>query len=102
MYKALLESRYENLPIFAAIKLMQMSEGLYTSPHLVAVRERIRINGAPISEETFTEYFFEVWDRLVANDKVNPKPGLHMTLSQFLFRSESYQKPASCQVISAS
>ncbi|KAF9019256.1 FolC bifunctional protein [Hymenopellis radicata] len=38
--------------------------GLYTSPHLVAVRERIRVNGKPISEEDFTRYFFEVWDRL--------------------------------------
>ncbi|KAG6880366.1 hypothetical protein C0992_007777 [Termitomyces sp. T32_za158] len=27
--------------------------GLYTSPHLVAVRERIRINGTPISEDQF-------------------------------------------------
>ncbi|KAJ3548458.1 hypothetical protein NMY22_g1254 [Coprinellus aureogranulatus] len=41
--------------------------GLYTSPHLVAVRERIRINGVPISEELFAKYFFEIWDRLQAN-----------------------------------
>ncbi|KAI0693594.1 FolC bifunctional protein [Cytidiella melzeri] len=48
--------------------------GLYTSPHLVAVRERIRINGAPISEELFAKFFFEVWDRLEANDKrANPE-----------------------------
>ncbi|KAG2369582.1 Mur ligase [Suillus spraguei] len=38
--------------------------GLYTSPHLVAVRERIRINGEPLSEEEFTRYFFEVWNLL--------------------------------------
>ncbi|KAK4050828.1 Folylpolyglutamate synthetase [Microbotryomycetes sp. JL201] len=38
--------------------------GLYTSPHLVAVRERIRINGRPIDEHLFARYFFEVWDRL--------------------------------------
>lgn len=38
--------------------------GLYTSPHLVVVRERIRINSQPISEELFTKYFFEVWDAL--------------------------------------
>lgn len=38
--------------------------GLFTSPHLIAVRERIRINGAPVSEETFARYFFEVWDLL--------------------------------------
>ena len=38
--------------------------GLFTSPHLIAVRERIRINSAPISEALFAKYFFEVWDRL--------------------------------------
>ncbi|KAI1942771.1 Folylpolyglutamate synthetase [Ophidiomyces ophidiicola] len=38
--------------------------GLYTSPHLVTVRERIGINSEPISEEQFTKYFFEVWDAL--------------------------------------
>ncbi|OAX44521.1 FolC bifunctional protein [Rhizopogon vinicolor AM-OR11-026] len=43
--------------------------GLYTSPHLVAVRERIRINGEPLSEEDFTRYFFEVWDLLQKNSK---------------------------------
>ncbi|EIW82321.1 FolC bifunctional protein [Coniophora puteana RWD-64-598 SS2] len=42
--------------------------GLYTSPHLVAVRERIRVNGKPISEEDFATFFFEVWDRLKEND----------------------------------
>ncbi|KAG8422039.1 Folylpolyglutamate synthetase [Metarhizium acridum] len=38
--------------------------GLFISPHLIAVRERIRINSAPISEDLFTRYFFQVWDRL--------------------------------------
>ncbi|ODV83682.1 hypothetical protein CANARDRAFT_202518 [[Candida] arabinofermentans NRRL YB-2248] len=38
--------------------------GLYTSPHLKSVRERLMINGKPISEELFTKYFFDVWDRL--------------------------------------
>ncbi|KAG6004722.1 methionine-synthesizing 5- methyltetrahydropteroyltriglutamate--homocysteine methyltransferase [Claviceps maximensis] len=39
--------------------------GLFISPHLIAVRERIRINSAPLSEELFAKYFFQVWDRLV-------------------------------------
>ncbi|XP_055352413.1 folylpolyglutamate synthase, mitochondrial-like isoform X1 [Paramacrobiotus metropolitanus] len=39
--------------------------GFYSSPHLVAVRERIRINGRPISEELFTQYFWEVYGRLI-------------------------------------
>lgn len=41
--------------------------GLFTSPHLIAVRERIRINSAPISALLFAKYFFEVWDRLEAS-----------------------------------
>ncbi|KAB5578637.1 tetrahydrofolylpolyglutamate synthase [Coniochaeta sp. 2T2.1] len=40
--------------------------GLFTSPHLIAVRERIRINDRPISAGMFARYFFEVWDRLEA------------------------------------
>ena len=38
--------------------------GLYTSPHLKTVRERIRINGQPLSEEKFTKYFYEIWNKL--------------------------------------
>lgn len=49
--------------------------GLYTSPHMVAVRERIRINGKPISEDLFTKYFFEVWDRFEQNQEVSPIGG---------------------------
>ena len=40
--------------------------GLYTSPHLRSVRERIQINNTPLSEDEFARYFFEVWDRLEA------------------------------------
>ncbi|PGH14717.1 hypothetical protein AJ79_02883 [Helicocarpus griseus UAMH5409] len=38
--------------------------GLYTSPHLRFVRERIQINNEPLSEQQFAKYFFEIWDRL--------------------------------------
>lgn len=38
--------------------------GLYTSPHLLDVRERIRIDGEPISKEKFIKYFWECWDSL--------------------------------------
>lgn len=40
--------------------------GLYTSPHLRYVRERIQFNNEPISEEMFAKYFWEVWDRFEA------------------------------------
>ncbi|KAK2023349.1 folylpolyglutamate synthase [Colletotrichum zoysiae] len=76
--------------------------GLLTSPHLVAVRERIRINGSPLSEELFARYFFEVWDRLGENgrgadadgakddvdadadDKLVPPPGTRPIYSRYL------------------
>ncbi|CAD6501688.1 BgTH12-01938 [Blumeria graminis f. sp. triticale] len=38
--------------------------GLYTSPHLISVRERIRINSTSIARENFTRCFFQVWDCL--------------------------------------
>ena len=53
--------QYQNLGAAAGRSLGKV--GLYTSPHLVHVRERIRINGSPISEPLFTRYFFELWDR---------------------------------------
>ncbi|KAK8380551.1 hypothetical protein O3P69_016861 [Scylla paramamosain] len=40
--------------------------GFYSSPHLVAVRERIRINGQPISKEDFITYFWDVYNQLIA------------------------------------
>lgn len=73
------------------------SIGLYTSPHLISVRERIRLNSAPISEELFTKYFFQVWDKLcvpdhLGNEPVVPKPVYFrfLTLMSFhVFLSES-------------
>nr|XP_011467347.1 PREDICTED: folylpolyglutamate synthase isoform X3 [Fragaria vesca subsp. vesca] len=38
--------------------------GLFTSPHLIDVRERIRINGLDISEEKFLQYFWNCWYQL--------------------------------------
>ncbi|KAJ3368765.1 Folylpolyglutamate synthetase [Kappamyces sp. JEL0680] len=48
----------------------RIKTGLYSSPHLLEVRERIRINGEPLSQQKFAEYFFNVWDRLEAAPKV--------------------------------
>jgi folylpolyglutamate synthase len=38
---------------------------------MVAVRERIRLNGAPLAEDKFAKYFFEVWDRFERNTQVS-------------------------------
>lgn len=48
--------------------------GLYTSPHLRFVRERIQIDNEPISEEIFARYFFEVWDKLEAAAQAEDAP----------------------------
>lgn len=48
--------------------------GLYTSPHLRFVRERIQIDNEPISEEKFARYFFEIWDKLEAAAKADNAP----------------------------
>lgn len=46
--------------------------GLYTSPHLVDVRERVRINGQLVSKAVFSQHFWWCYDRLkaAANDDV--------------------------------
>ncbi|OAD61816.1 Folylpolyglutamate synthase, mitochondrial, partial [Eufriesea mexicana] len=38
--------------------------GFFSSPHLVNVRERIRINGKPISETDFTHNFWKIYKKL--------------------------------------
>ncbi|XP_033095989.1 folylpolyglutamate synthase, mitochondrial-like [Anneissia japonica] len=40
--------------------------GFYSSPHLVEVRERIRINGQPTSKQSFADNLFTVYNRLIA------------------------------------
>uniref|UniRef100_A0A3P8NT24 Folylpolyglutamate synthase n=1 Tax=Astatotilapia calliptera TaxID=8154 RepID=A0A3P8NT24_ASTCA len=38
--------------------------GFFSSPHLVQVTERIRINGQPIGKELFTKYFWQIYRQL--------------------------------------
>jgi folylpolyglutamate synthase len=57
--------------------------GLYTSPHLRSVRERIQINNRPLSEASFTKYFFQTWDALEASAK---KEGADPALKPAYFR----------------
>ncbi|KNG83160.1 folylpolyglutamate synthase [Aspergillus nomiae NRRL 13137] len=42
--------------------------GLYTSPHLQCIQERIQIDDQPITEDIFTRYFFEVWEGLASSN----------------------------------
>lgn len=64
--------------------------GTYTSPHLVSVRERIALDGAPISRELFAKYFFEVWDAVGCPPERDPggggPPGEDGLVRPFFFR----------------
>mmetsp|Transcript_19438 Transcript_19438/g.36754 ORF Transcript_19438/g.36754 Transcript_19438/m.36754 type:complete len:551 (-) Transcript_19438:42-1694(-) len=46
-----------------------MNTGLFTSPHLMDVRERIRINGRPVSRHVFAQAYWEVRTRLEEGSK---------------------------------
>ncbi|KAF5474203.1 hypothetical protein F2P56_006119 [Juglans regia] len=61
--------------------------GLFTSPHLIDVRERFRINGLDISEDKFLLYFWDCWNQL--KEKVTehlPMPPLFQFLTVLAFK----------------
>lgn len=48
----------------AILREHNITTGLFTSPHLVSVTERIKLRGNSISKQLFTDYFWEVFDAL--------------------------------------
>ena len=58
--------------------------GLFTSPHLKAVNERIQVNSVPISQDLFARYFWEVWDRLERSAQVAGLDGRKPVYFRFL------------------
>lgn len=58
--------------------------GLFTSPHLVDIRERFRINGEMVSKEAFLEAFFVVYHKVMSKYS-DPLSGYHPTFFEFLF-----------------
>src|SRR5579872_6335474 len=61
---------------------------LYTSPHLLRVNERIRIDGEQIPDERFAELFEQVataGDKLVAEGKLPMKPSFFEVLTAMAF-----------------
>lgn len=49
-----------------------LKTGFFSSPHLIEVRERIRINGSPLSQDKFTSYFNHCFNTLNAKkDKMD-------------------------------
>ncbi|HTW45425.1 MAG TPA: folylpolyglutamate synthase/dihydrofolate synthase family protein [Acidobacteriaceae bacterium] len=62
--------------------------GLYTSPHLTSVNERIRINGEDIRDDDFAAYYFRVDDcarRLVAEGRLNGFPSFFEAMTALAF-----------------
>jgi dihydrofolate synthase/folylpolyglutamate synthase len=62
--------------------------GLYTSPHLARPNERIRIDGAEISDTDFAEHFFRVraaGQKLVEEKKLAQPPSFFETLTAMAF-----------------
>ena len=44
--------------------VMQATSLGLSSPHLLEVRERIRLNGVPLSKSQFVSYFWECYNKL--------------------------------------
>jgi dihydrofolate synthase / folylpolyglutamate synthase len=62
--------------------------GLYTSPHLASVNERIRIDGADISDDDFARFYFHVDDtarRLVDEGKLPAPPSFFESMTALAF-----------------
>ena len=62
--------------------------GLYTSPHLIRVNERIRINGKDITDDDFATYYFRVDDcarRLVSEGRLKTFPSFFEAMTALAF-----------------
>lgn len=59
--------------------------GFYSSPHLVHVRERIQVDGQPVSEQMFAEEFFHVYD-IIKREHSDNMPAYFKFLTLLAFR----------------
>lgn len=69
--------------------------GLYTSPHLMRVNERVRIDGQDISDDDFAAYYFRVDDcarRLVAEGRLKWHPSFFETMTALAFLTFAERK----------
>jgi len=75
--------------------------GLFTSPHLLDIRERIRLDGKPVSKEEFADAYFTLRHRLLKcstrnnedNDDLPPLPGYFRMLTLmalYIFTTHTY------------
>ncbi|CAN1251016.1 Folylpolyglutamate synthase [Linum perenne] len=69
--------------------------GLFTSPHLIDVRERFRLDGADISEEKFLAYFWWCFNRFKVDVAI-----LEVGLGGRFDATNVIQKPVVCGIAS--
>ncbi|KAJ4779534.1 Folylpolyglutamate synthase [Rhynchospora pubera] len=70
----------------AILREYGLRTGLFTSPHLIDVRERIRINGLELSREKFLDYFWDLWNKLtnkLSEELLMPRLFQFLTLLAF-------------------
>ncbi|MGC2621183.1 MAG: bifunctional folylpolyglutamate synthase/dihydrofolate synthase, partial [Acidobacteriaceae bacterium] len=74
----------------AILQAAGLRTGLYTSPHLARVNERIRIDGQLISDDDFARHYFHVDDcanRLVAAGQLPASPSFFEALTALAFEA---------------
>lgn len=71
--------------IASVLQTAELKTGLFTSPHLVDLRERIRINGVPVPEATVTDFIEKNRDFL---DQLQPSFFETMTAMAFSYFAE--------------
>ncbi len=59
--------------------------GMFSSPHLVEMRERFRIGGEPVEERIFVDAFDQVMEKLRIIKEKNPYNKYYPTFFEFLF-----------------
>ena len=72
----------------AILKAAGVRSGLYTSPHLERANERVRLDGAEISDDDFAEVYFRVHDvaqQLVLDQKLPQMPSYFEILTALAF-----------------
>jgi dihydrofolate synthase/folylpolyglutamate synthase len=70
--------------IAAALRQANLNTGLYTSPHLIEPTERIVINGAAITKETFAEAFLvvhRVAEEMLLEERLDAHPSYFETVT---------------------
>jgi folylpolyglutamate synthase len=77
------------------LKAHGLKTGFFSSPHMISVRERIRIDGVPLSEAAFSHYFQQTWLNLqeaVKRDNLYPMPPYFRFLTLMALQVFSQEK----------